>query len=584
MVNIQNTRISPILSKKIQANKPAEKNVSAPIVANQIPTETKAIDNVQFPNMPMSSKLKSYILAHSAVKVDMNKMPAVPNYKNNLRTMFVNNEASIMAVIPRTMNSQDLDGNAIISDNEVKGNFMNAVERLDELKDLGINTLHVLPVNTPGMVEPKGTAGSLYSPKDFLEIDPELRDKNDPRDAKEQFRHFINECHKRDIKVMLDLPSCASIELARKNPNIIAKEKNGEDKTPGGWQDIRMLRVWDDEEKGILNQEVLQIHKDFVDMCIDLGLDGIRADVARAKPVEFWNIIIPYSRTKDPEFAWLAESYTYEDASPTLNMTKDRPEDLLEAGFDSYYGQYHIFHSWGKANELHDYVIENIRMNNVMNKGGKSLIGSFATHDDPSPMFHGGGDFVRLTTGLQATLPQMNPYFVDGVQSGDYYLYPYKDAVIEGKPDVAFVHQGQLDIFNVSRKPGGDEPELGNFIKSSLALKEGEFKEVINKGSYIPLNCDDDEVIAFARHLDGKTLLVVANRNMNMTKSANIQIPRLKINQKLNNLLPTYGEKSRFQTSNEALKAELGAGRIHVFEIDTPAIEKSGLNVYKQNF
>ncbi|MBR2386116.1 alpha amylase C-terminal domain-containing protein, partial [bacterium] len=101
---------------------------------------------------------------------------------------------------------------------------------------------------------------------------------------------------------------------------------------------------------------------------------------------------------------------------------------------------------------------------------------------------------------------------------------------------------------------------------------------------FIPLNCDDDEVIAYARHLDGKTLLVVANRNMNMTKSANIQIPRLKINQKLNNLLPTYGEKSRFQTNNEALKAELGAGRIHVFEIDTPAIEKSGLNVYKQNF
>ena len=68
-------------------------------------------------------------------------------------------------------------------------------------------------------------------------------------------------------------------------------------------------------------------------------MDGVRADVSRAKPTEFWDIIIPYSRQKDPEFGWLAETYTYEDASPQLNMEKDRPEDALRAGFDSYYGQ-----------------------------------------------------------------------------------------------------------------------------------------------------------------------------------------------------------------------------------------------------
>lgn len=51
-------------------------------------------------------------------------------------------------------------------------------------------------------------------------------------------------------------------------------------------------------------------------MCIELGIDGIRADVGRAKPPQFWDIITSYARSKDPEFGFLAECYTYEDASP----------------------------------------------------------------------------------------------------------------------------------------------------------------------------------------------------------------------------------------------------------------------------
>ena len=39
-------------------------------------------------------------------------------------------------------------------------------------------------------------------------------------------------------------------------------------------------------------------------------------------------------------------------------MEKDRPEDALRAGFDSFYGQYHIFHEWTKASDLIDYVVE----------------------------------------------------------------------------------------------------------------------------------------------------------------------------------------------------------------------------------
>ncbi len=583
MQKINNNIISPILKQKVE---------TAPEVAPMVQQEVQA-PQINANYSPMLSRMilaqhQNYNTqgAQEAQKVQNTQGAQKIEYKNNLRTMFRNNEANILAVIPRTMNAQDTNGDDLITDDEVTGNFINAVDRLDEIKDMGINTLHVLPVHTPGKVGAKGTAGSLYSPADFLEIDPSLRDPNDPRSAKEQFKYFIDECHKRNIKVMLDLPSCASLDLAERRPEITAREKNGEYKTPGGWEDIKMLAPWEDETHSKLNEEVLRMHKDYVDMCIDLGVDGIRSDVARAKPVEFWNVIIPYSRAKDPEFAWLAETYTYEDASPQINMPKDRPNDLIKAGFDSYYGQWHIFNDWLKADDVHKYVIENIE---TSNKNGRpnSLIGSFATHDDKSPMFNGGAPYVMMTTGLQATLPQMCPYFVDGIQSGDYYLYKYANGEVpNGKSytdsNKLFVHEGKLDIFNNSRKPGGNNPEIGEFIKASMALKTGEFSDVINKGSYIPLKTSNNKIIAFARHLNGKTLVTIVNRDVNGKTSGTVEIPGLSENQKFVNLLPKCGEPSYVAPEDDALKVELGTARAQVFEIDTPKIEKSGLKVYKQ--
>ena len=512
---------------------------------------------------------------------------AVVNYHNNLKTLFNNNEAKILAIIPRTFNAKDLNGNEYIDGNEQRGTFLNAIDRLDEIKAQGFNTLHVLPIHPPGRMKAMGTAGSLYSPKDMLKIDPNLIDPNDPRTDKEQFKAFIDECHKRGIRVMLDMPSCASYDMFLEKPELMAMERDGLAKTPQGWNDIRMFQPWEDEGKRTLNPKLLELHKQYVDMCIDLGIDGIRSDVARAKPVEFWDVIIPYSHMRDPEFAWLAETYTYEDASPQANMPYDRPEDSLRAGYDAIYGQYHIFHEWTTATSFMDYVKEQLDMSYRLPKG-KSLIGSFATHDDISPMFHGGAEYCNLTMGLQATLPMLNPYIVDGYQTGDDYLYPYEDKYnpeTQTDSHIMTVHRGRLDIFNPSRKPGGTQPEIGEFMTSAFALKD-KYADVINKGTFIELNKENDkndQIITYARHYNGKTLLIVANNNINRSVACKIKVPTLKANQELKNLLPSYGKESVLQARDNELCVDLGPARIHVFEINTPNIEKYSDKIYKQN-
>lgn len=578
MMNVTNN----LISQKLGAIKPLyftnnSQTTSAPSTSlsgsNLI---SQYLNNVAMINAASVNKTE-------AVNKDIQEKP----YKNDLRTLFTTNSAKILAIIPRTFNAKDTNGNEFIDGNEVHGTFLNAIDRLDEVKAEGFNTLHVLPINPPGKDNAMGTAGSVYAPEDLLKFDPILIDKKDPRSPQEQFKAFVDACHKKGLRVMVDMPSCASYDLYKEKPELMAHERNGLAKTPQGWYDIRMFEPWEDEGKRTLNPELLEYHRKFVDLMIDSGVDGIRADVARAKPVEFWDIIIPYSRKRNPEFAWLAESYTYEDASPQANMPYDRPEDSLRAGFDAYYGQYHIFNEWNTAKELNDYVIDNLNMSYRLEKG-KSLIGSFATHDDISPMSHGGAVYCNLTSGLEATLPMLNPYFVDGFQSGDNYDYSYRDKYsTETSTDnhEMTVHQNKLDIFNLSRKPGGDEPEIGKFMTSALKFRD-EYADVVKRGSYIVLDKKKDkadQVIAFARHRQGRTLLIIANKNVNRRVACKVEVPTLKANQKLKNLLPSYGEESKFQVSQGEVSVDLGPGRIHVFEIDTPYIETYTRKVYKQH-
>ena len=576
---ISSTNLLTIKSKQISRTNFT--NSSAPVTAPEQPKTTNSgLLNSYLNNMAM-------INAPAVQKVQKTENTAPINYHNNLRSLFKNNEAKILMIIPRTFNAKDENGNEYIDGNETHGTFLNAIDRLDEVKAEGFNTFHVLPINPTGKMKAMGTAGSLYSPKDLLAIDPNLVDPNDPRSDKEQFKAFIDECHKRNIKVMIDLPSCASYDMFEEHPEWMAMESDGLAKTPQGWNDIRMFQPWKDEGKRTLNPKLLELHKQFVDMCIDLGVDGIRADVARAKPVEFWDVLIPYSHMRDPEFGWLAETYTYEDASPQANMPYDRPQDSLRAGFDMIYGQYHIFHEWPDATTFMNYIKEQLDMSYSLPKG-KSLIGSFATHDDISPMYHGGADYCNLTMGLQATLPMLNPYIVDGYQSGDYYSYKYENQnnpITQTDNNEMTVHRGRLDIFNLSKKPGGNQPEIGKFMKSAFDMRD-KYKDVITKGTFIQLDKEkdkNDQIIAYARHLNGKTLLVIANKNVDRSVACNVKVPTLKSTQELNNLLPSYGKQSILQAHDGYLSVELGPARVHVFEIDTPNIENYTNKIYKQN-
>ena len=251
----------------------------------------------------------------------------------------------------------------------------------------------------------------------------------------------------------------------------------------------------------------------------------------------------------------------------------------LQNGFDEYYGQYHIFHDWRNCSDFNDYVKLNLDLSHRL-PAGKSVIGSFLTHDDSSSMIHGGENFCKLTTILQSTIPMCNPYFIDGFQTGDYYDYKYRDTEnIETYTEKTLMneHRYRLALFNLSRKPGGDCPDIERVMKGALKMRSENLDVLADRNSsFIELDKREDkydQIITYARHNNGRTILVVANKNPNRNVTGIIEIPGLKETQKLENMVPEYGETSEFQVSENELRVNLAPADAYVFEIDTPNLE-----------
>ena len=178
---------------------------------------------------------------------------------------------------------------------------------------------------------------------------------------------------------------------------------------------------------------------------------------------------------------------------------------LLEAGFDGYYGSFFNLKEWN-ANEFMEHVKYNLKLLNSY-KAPKSVIMSFTTHDEVSPILLHGEDFSIMISWLEATLP-FNPYVIDGFYSGDTYLYPWANQAAEKSEtdDYSyFVHRGKLDIFNFSRKPGGNNQKILSAFKKAYKFRENNL-ELITKGNFVQHKINNDKIFAYSRTLKDETI------------------------------------------------------------------------------
>jgi glycosidase len=157
------------------------------------------------------------------------------------------------------------------------GDFNGITARLDELKDLGVDILWLMPIHPLGEKLKKGSIGSPYCVRDFYAINPAYGTTND-------FKRLIIEAHQRGMKVVMDIVAghTAWDSVMMEHPEFYTKDANGKIHPPyPDWTDVAEL----DYANAGLRRYMIEMMKYWLR---DFGVDGFRCDTAFTVPVDFW--------------------------------------------------------------------------------------------------------------------------------------------------------------------------------------------------------------------------------------------------------------------------------------------------------
>ena len=191
------------------------------------------------------------------------------------------------------------------------GDLKGVQARLDEIKNLGINVIWLMPIYPTGDLK---SVGSPYAVKDYLQVNPDYGSLAD-------LRSLVQEAHARDMAVILDWVAnhTAWDHPWIKNPSWYTRDASGNIISPlgMGWNDVADLNYSNQE----MRQEMIKALKYWI---LEANVDGYRFDHAEGVPLEFWKQAIDTLRSiPNRDLILFAEAAN---------------KDMFTAGFDLIFG------------------------------------------------------------------------------------------------------------------------------------------------------------------------------------------------------------------------------------------------------
>lgn len=229
--------------------------------------------------------------------------------------------------------------------------------RLDQLKELGVNVVWLMPVYEIGQL--KGI-GSPYAIKDYRKI-------NSAFGTLENLRLLVKEAHARDMAVILDWVAnhTAWDNAWIQNKTWYTQDAGGNIVIPSGtnWNDVADLNFG----TSAMRKEMIKAMKYWV---LEANVDGFRCDYADGVPTTFWEQAIDTLRAiPDRKLIMFAEGSS---------------KELFNAGFDLIFG----WNFYSKLKEVYD---NGASVNNIVSAHntdyndvptGKHILRWISNHDD----------------------------------------------------------------------------------------------------------------------------------------------------------------------------------------------------------
>jgi glycosidase len=350
-----------------------------------------------------------------------------------------------------------------------EGTFNAFKMHLPRLKEMGVDILWLMPINPIGEKNRKGSLGSYYSVKNYVEVNPEFGNLED-------FKNLVKEAHNLGMYVIIDWVANHTAwdnPWITEHPDWYDKDSAGRIYSPFGWSDVAKL----DYEKQDLRKAMIESLSFWIR---ETDIDGFRCDVAGEVPTDFWD----------------SARKSLDQIKPVFMLAEAEKNGLLINAFDMEYAwkllsiDNKIAKGKMNSNDLEKYFahldstfpIGAFKMNFITNHDENSWNGTAQKNYDEG---------LKAFAVLTATIPGM-PLIYSG-QEADYnhaLLFFEKDPIV-----------------------WGDYPIAG-FYKTLLALKHrnpalwnghegGTFRRVHST--------NDTAVFAFIREKQGKKVFVMLN-------------------------------------------------------------------------
>src|SRR5690242_258227 len=350
-----------------------------------------------------------------------------------------------------------------------QGNFNAITARLDELKDLGVTILWLMPIHPIGQEKKKGTIGSPYAVRDYYGINPDYGSADD-------LKRLVREAHARGLKVIIDIVANHTSwdSVLMKHPEFYKHDAQGNITYPYDWYDIAALNYGNQELRRYMTAMLKYWLREF-------DLDGFRCDVAGEVPTDFWENARRELEQIKPDIVMLAEAHKAELQVKAFDLDYSWP---LHSALTK------VLQGGGRASDLRDEWEKEVK---EWPKGALHLRFS-DNHDERRAIARFGEKGALAASAFVFTLDGV-PMIYNGMEVGD--------TTESGAPALF----EKLPIF---WEFGERRPEFRKFYKemmarrrASVALRRGSLEWVANS--------DGSRIVSFVRRAEREEVLVAIN-------------------------------------------------------------------------